>query len=56
MVLRTQKNNNNNIQTQLKTIPMEKRSFPGGNNQQTDVAKAFHANTRLTFSGKSKQI
>ena len=31
MVFRTQKNNNI-IQTQLKTIPTEKRSFPGGNN------------------------
>ena len=30
MVLRTQKNKNNNIQTQLKTIPREQRSFPGG--------------------------
>ena len=29
----TQKNKtNNNIQKQLKTIPTEKRSFPGGNN------------------------
>ena len=34
MVLRTQKNKNNNIQTQLKTIPTEKQSFPGGNNNE----------------------
>ena len=40
MALLTQKKNN--IQTQLKTMPTEKRSFPGGNDALHTLTKHLH--------------